>query len=263
MSVVQQPESYFVALGQGHYRATEAVSGAWNEAEQHIAMPLGLMVHAVETDAAQRREDPLQISRLSFDILGTVPVGDVRVEVEVLRPGRTIELVQARLSHHDRTIVMLRAWLLQRFESSALEGTELPAIPSWEQMPSWEASNEWPGAFIRSIEGRRISHGAGRSQAWVRTDLPLVHGERFSQTAAFCGLLDVANGLAVRVSPQQALYPNVDLTASFFRTPHGERVGYDTDVSFGPSGLGVTHSVIHDTEGPVGVVTQTLTVRAR
>jgi hypothetical protein len=38
-------------------------------------------------------------------------------------------------------------------------------------------------------------------------------------------------------------------------------VGFDTAVSIGPSGIGLTHSIIHDETGPIGAVSQSLTVR--
>ncbi|MDQ3824613.1 MAG: thioesterase family protein, partial [Actinomycetota bacterium] len=33
-------------------------------------------------------------------------------------------------------------------------------------------------------------------------------------------------------------------------------------VSFGPKGLGLTSSVIHDTHGPIGTTSQALTIRS-
>ena len=41
----------------------------------------------------------------------------------------------------------------------------------------------------------------------------------------------------------------------------GGWVGFDTQVAFGPTGLGLTSSVLHDIEGPVGRAQQMLTVR--
>ncbi|MFN7242916.1 MAG: thioesterase family protein, partial [Dietzia cercidiphylli] len=55
--------------------------------------------------------------------------------------------------------------------------------------------------------------------------------------------------------------PNIDLTAHLFREPRGEWVGFDTRVSFGPGGLGLTSSTLHDESGPIGTLAQTLTVR--
>ena len=68
--------AYFERLGESTFLATEHVGGAWNTAEQHIAPALGLLAHAVEADRDVRREDGLALTRLSYDILGTVPVAE-------------------------------------------------------------------------------------------------------------------------------------------------------------------------------------------
>lgn len=67
--------------------------------------------------------------------------------------------------------------------------------------------------------------------------------------------------MTVRVAPNEVAFPNLDLTAHFFEQPRGEWVGFDTSVSFGADGLGLTSSTIHDEDGPVGTVAQILTVR--
>ena len=56
-------------------------------------------------------------------------------------------------------------------------------------------------------------------------------------------------------------FPNIDLTAHLFAEPRGGWVGFDTTVSFGAEGLGLTSSVVHDIDGPIGTVAQMLTVR--
>ena len=67
--------------------------------------------------------------------------------------------------------------------------------------------------------------------------------------------------MTVREDPRAVAFPNVDLTAHFFTEPRGAWVGFDTRVSFGATGMGVTSSVIHDVHGPVGTLNQSLTVR--
>ncbi len=57
------------------------------------------------------------------------------------------------------------------------------------------------------------------------------------------------------------MFPNTDLTVHLYRTPVGDWVGFDTSVSFGPTGVGLTSSILHDVEGPVGRAEQILTVR--
>lgn len=253
--------SYFERLGEATYRATSHVAGAWDISDQHIAPALGLLAHVVESDRDERRGDGLIIGRLSYDILGTVPVDTVETSVRVLRPGRTIELVEATLGHGGRDIVRLRAWLLQPRDTAHLGGTELPHIAAPQDTPAWDPTTVWPGGFIGSVEVRRSRIAPGRAAYWVRTSVPLVAEEKVSALARAVGLLDIANGMAVRADPAEVTFPNLDLTAHLFGAPEGEWVGFDTTVSFGPSGLGLTSSVIHDTRGPVGTVNQILTVR--
>lgn len=253
--------AYFVRTGDSTFRATEHVSGAWREDEQHIAPALGLLVHAVERDRDARRDDGLVVARMSYDILGTVPVDVVGVDVRVLRPGRTIELVEATLDHGGRTVVRLRAWLMQEGDTAGLAGTAIPAIDPPEVMEPWDPTTVWPGGFIASVEVRRTEKEPGRAAYWVRTPHPLVGGEEVSTTAAFAGLLDISNGMTVRVSPRGVAFPNVDLTAHLFAQPVGEWVGFDTTVTFGASGVGLTHTFLHDQGGPIGTHSQLLTVR--
>lgn len=252
--------AYFERLGATTFRATDAVSGAWREDEQHIAPALGLLAHLVEVDHHARRGD-LVIARLSYDILGTMAVDVVETSVAVLRAGRTIELVEARMSQAGRDTVLLRAWLLDSRDTAALAGTPLPRLPDPDDVPAWPATSSWPGGFIRSAQVRRALEEPGRGRVWVRTEVPLLDEEEVSPLAATAGLLDIANGMSMRVDPGEVLFPNLDLTAHFFRTPVGGWLGLDTSVSFGERGIGLTSSVLHDAIGPLGTLAQSLTVR--
>lgn len=253
--------SYFERTGPATFLATEHVSGAWDTATQHIAPALGLLTHVVERDRDARRDDGLVVARLSYDILGTVPVDAVETSVDVVRPGRTIELVEARLVHGGRVVVLLRAWLMRPGDTGELAGTPLPPIAPPDDMPVWDPTTVWPGGFIASAEVRREEREPGRAAFWARPSVPLVAGEQVSALARTTGLLDITNGMTVRVDPKEVAFPNVDLTAHVFRQPTGEWVGFDTSVSFGENGLGLTSSVIHDLDGPVGTTAQLLTVR--
>src|SRR5699024_1907848 len=119
--------AYFSRLGPGTFRPTGHVSGAWDESMQHLGPALGLLAHAVERDCAERRDDPMVVSRLTYELLGVVPMDEVDVQVEVVRPGRTIELVEATYSHDGRIGTRLRAWLQTPREigrASCREGRE-------------------------------------------------------------------------------------------------------------------------------------------
>lgn len=253
------PPAYFVPSGNGRYRATEATGGAWNPTEQHIAPTLGLLVHALEQAEYARG---LTLSRLSYDIYGVVPIAEVEITTQVLRPGRTIELSEATLSHAGRTVAVLRAWALAASDTADLETSELPAMPAPETLELWNPQHSWPGGFIATLpDSRHRQLGPGRAHAWARSSVDLVQGQQVSALASYIGLVDVSNGVAAAMDPRQVAYPNVDSTVSLFRHPRGEWVGLDVTQSAGAGGVGLTQTVLHDEHGPLGTLTQTLTIR--
>jgi hypothetical protein len=179
----------------------------------------------------------------------------------VVRPGRTIELVEARLSHAGRDAVLARCWLMQAGDTSRIAGSAFAPMPPREGCAPVDLGDTWPGGFVRSVELRQRSPGPGEALSWARPRVVLLRGVEVAAVARLMGLVDVANGLRPRVPQAQAMFPNLDLTAHLFRAPVGEWTGFDTRASFGDRGAGLTHSVIHDEAGPLGVVSQALTVR--
>lgn len=254
-------DHYYVALGDGRYRPTRHTMGAWSEDEQHMAVVTGLLVHNLE------RHDPrpdLQWGRMTFDILGMIHRSETTVRTRTLRPGRTIELVEAVASAGGRDVVRASAWRLVRGDTSAVAGVEAEPLPAPVSVPVWQGMEHWGGDFLRTLEFRALEGlRPGRGKVWVRTGHPLVAGEETSDLARWCGMLDVANGIAWRQPPQEWLFPNVDLTLHLHRQPEGPWVGLDTQVSWGPTGIGQSSSAVHDQHGPVGTVEQSLTLRPR
>ena len=133
----------FVRLDACTFRATEHTSGAWDTADQHVAPAMGLLAHLVETDRDARRDDGLVLARLSYDVLGTMPVGEVTARVGVLRAGRTIELVEAALASGGRDALRLRAWLLLPRDTQPLAGSAHPHLPPPDALPVWNPTAVW------------------------------------------------------------------------------------------------------------------------
>lgn len=252
--------AFFERLSDTRYLPTAHTSGAWNIHEQHIAPAIGLLAHHIERDAAARGHG-FMIGRLSYDILGTIPIDAMDARVEVLRGGRTIELVEATLLHDGRAALRARAWLLRPNATGAIAGTPIAPLPSAESMPAWDPASVWPGGFIQNVQVRRLDHGPGRAQYWARALQPLLADEPVSALARAATLFDLSNGMAVRADPKDVAFPNLDLTAHLFTLPQGEWLGFDTSVSFGPQGIGLTSTVLHDMHGPIGSIGQVLTVR--
>jgi hypothetical protein len=260
-SVTSQGKCYFERVGPYRFQPTSYVQGAWNTSEQHIAPVLGLLAHAIEVDFRARGIQTLRIGRLSYDILGTIPIDAVDIAISILRHGRTVELIEARLTHNGRTAVILTAWLMRGYDTASLAGTAFPSIPDPNTMPPWKPSTIWRGGFIRTLDVRRFQSNVGRAISWIRTDISLIGGEQVSSVARALSIIDIANGLTPRVLPEDAAFPNIDLTVHLFNIPEGDWLGLDTTVSFGADGVGLTHSIVHDINGPIGTVSQCLTIR--
>ncbi|MBK7720910.1 MAG: thioesterase family protein [Austwickia sp.] len=260
--------AYYTALGGGRYQPTIHTQGAWQPIEQHMAPVSGLLVHAVELN--HPRED-LQPARLAFEILGMIPAETSTVTTEVVRPGRTIELVEATMTVAGRAVVRALIWRLSRQDTQVVAGGTWeehdPPMPDPADLPPWQGSDVWSGGYIASLDFRADpGNRPGRGRAWARTPYPLVDGEPVSDLARYVGLVDTANGVATRVDPTGWMYPNVDLSIHLYRLPRmaGPRdwVGFDTRVVFGEGGLGLTSTRLYDASGSVGQSAQMLTVRA-
>ncbi|MEP6796840.1 MAG: thioesterase family protein [Lapillicoccus sp.] len=255
------PPSYYRRRPGGFYEPTVNVQGVWNEAEQHMAPVSGLLVHAIEEH--EPRED-LQLARITFEILGVVPAALTEITVTTIRPGRTIELVEAVLVAGGRPAVRAHAWRMSRQSTAEIAGGAPEALPAPETMADWKGTVTWPGGYIRTLDGRQAEGSSpGRGQVWLRTDVCLVEDVEASPTAAFIGLVDTANGVLVREDPKEWVFPNIDLSIHLWRRPVAGWVGFDTTVVFGGDGIGLTSTILHDIEGPVGRSEQILTIRRR
>ncbi len=256
----QTPSAYYVRKDGTHFFSTLHTQGAWNPHEQHMAPASGLLVHAINTN--HPRED-VQLSQVTFEILGLIHGGLIEVTTEVIRPGRTIELIQATMSHNGRPAIRAFAWRLIKSDTADVAGTHLNPLPAPDTCEDvTNISDIWPGGFIRSLKFKKVaSNGPGNGTAWLSTPYPLVLGEKSEANAAFMGLIDTANGIAVRQNPRDWLFPNVDLTVHLFRQPRHGWVGLDTRVSWGETGAGLTASDLYDEDGPIGRVAQILTLR--
>lgn len=252
------PDAYYVRLGEHRFVSTLHSQGAWQPGEQHLAPASGLVLAEVE----RRLPNDKLVSRVSVDVLGVIHSGEFTIDVEVSRPGRSIELIEANMRHGARTSICARIWRLSSTDTTQVRGIEWTPLPPPEAMRALALPFEWRGGFIKSLEARQdVQARPGRGRSWIRTRYPLVAGEVDSPVAGFLKLVDTANGLVARERPSRVFFANVDLTVHFIRQPEAGWVGFDTRVNFGASGVGETLSVLSDIRGPLGTAAQCLTVR--
>lgn len=256
-------EACYRRTGPGAFESQAPARGAWVPGEQHLAAASGLVIEEltrVPVDGAPKR-----VARIALDILGTIHEGPFEIATSVVRPGRRIELVEAVLTSRGRPTIVARAWRLAETDTSAVVGIEDEPMPGPPEAGEEMRLDMWPDGYVQHVEYRALpGRRPGRNRVWLRPTVALVEGETESQLAHLLRLADVANGVATRVDPSGPVsYPNVDLQLHLYRDPVGEWFGLDTAQTFGPTGTGLTSSVMHDLDGPFGRIEQTLVLLPR
>jgi hypothetical protein len=220
-----RPAGFYLPGGEGSFESMSATASPWDPSHQHGGPPSALLARAIER--CEPRADTA-IARITIDFLGGIPQGEVTVKAEVIRPGRRIELVEARMHAGGRLVASATAWRAQIAPDSAPNvpaGPQpVPALPGPQPPryrvvagPAWGMgqSTEW-----RFLEGSFAE--AGPARAWARTLLPLVAGEQATGLQRTLVLTDSANALSSELDSKDWLYIPPGLTLAVLRDPEGE-----------------------------------------
>lgn len=241
------------------YCATDLAQGAWNEHEQHMAPATGII--CAELDYFMPRAD-MRIGRISLDILGLIPKGEFEIVTKVIRPGKTIELIESIFTAQGKTCIVARTWRMLVNDTQAVHGIEDQAVAGPEQAAVWHEIQNWPGGYIRSIEARTTERRPGKGVVWLNSYADMVEGEATSDFVRLMGMIDTANGIVTRQNwPFQYSFPNLDLQIHLYRMPVGAWLGLEAVQQYGSDGIGLTSAVLHDQKGPFGRSEQILTLR--
>lgn len=256
-------DSFFVPDGDG-FRATELSRGPWHPDLQHGGPPIALLGRAIErvpTDV------PMQVARVTVDLLRPVPIGRVRLTTEVVRAGRSAQVVQATLFTGDK--LALRATAL-RVRTTALElpitDPRAPALPAPVdcaplEFPFFQTSVGYHTAM--ELRRARGEWGHGAMAAWMRMRVPLLEDEPPSPLQRVLAAADSGNGVSLALDTRAWTFVNPDLTVHLHRLPDGEWIGLDATTVAWPSGVGLAESALHDPRGPIGRAAQSLVVERR
>ncbi|MGL5252045.1 MAG: thioesterase family protein [Moraxella sp.] len=251
-----------------HYRCNIHCQGAWNEHEQHMAAATGVL--AYELERFMPRED-MRIGRISLDIFGLIHFGEFSITTQVIRGGRTIELLEATMTAGGKTCIVARAWRMQTSDTAAVSGLEDEPIGHPESYLDWDGIKHWGGGYIHSIYLKADPNNRqGGGIVWLNNDLEMVANDPTnpqgltSDFVHLMGMVDTANGIVPRIyqpNDIEWLFPNLDLQIHLHRLPQGRWLGLETVQQIGQDGVGLTSSVLHDVHGVFGRSEQILTVR--
>lgn len=258
------PNAWYESLGQGRYRSTEATIGPWSRDLQHGGPPAALLTRALE------RLDPqpgARLARLNFEILSPVPVDELTVTAEVVRPGKRVALLGAAAEARGRTVLRATAWRMAAEPGrSPAAGTHEPAPPLPPEQPQRFFVGDQTFPYGESLEWRFAEgsfHELGAATVWSRCRIPLLEGEPLSGVCRLVAMVDSANGISAVLPYTQFSFVPVGLTVALQRTPEGEWVGMQARTTIEPDGVGLTQTRLFDARGVLGASVHTLFVGPR
>lgn len=256
--------------GWEYFTATNHVRSGWGPDMQHGGPVAALLTRAL------RRCDPVpntEVARITVDLLGPVPIGQVRVQATVQRPGKRIQLTAATMQAPTegdqwRTVATATAWRLATQDTSHVTHNADPdrakptrGVPlDARRLPGSWASEGFIDSVDWHIEPRA---GDGPTVAWLRLKHDLIDGERPDPLDTVAAIADNANGIGARLDPRRYAFLNTDMTMNLHTQPRSAWIGLAAETTVGPNGAAMSAATIHDEHGPIGRVTQTVLVEAR
>jgi hypothetical protein len=257
-------DSFYVPLGDDRWRATVHTTGPWDARFQHGGPPSALLGRAVES--VQPRDD-VMVARMTVEILGPIPVGELRLDAQVARPGRSVELVEAVLSADGRDVARAQAWRVRRTAAAAIppQHATAPPLPGAGETVEL-GTGDWIDGYLSAVEWRFVGGHftkPGPATAWTRLRVSVVPDEEPSPLQRVLSVADSGNGISSELDVTTWYFINPELTVHLHREPVGEWICLDASTAISPGGVGLATSVLSDVQGPVAVGAQSLLVAPR
>ena len=244
---------------------TPYTAGPWGDDLQHGGAPTALIAWAAERIPTR---EPMQVMRITVDLLRPVPIAPLKIHSEVVREGRKIQLCAVTLLHED--VVVVRASVLKiRRAELALPPTvidEKVTLPGPEAGEPADVPDEKPRKFIRGLTLRVVQgqfRAPGPAAIWFRVDRPLFEGETPSPLQRVAMIGDFCNGVSTLLDFRSWTFINGDLTISLARLPVGEWILLDAQTWLGDHGSGIAFAKLGDERGYFGRAIQSLVIEPR
>lgn len=256
------PAAFFVREDEDRFTATRLTRGPWSPDHQHGGPPSALLCREI-TRAS--RIPGAQTARMTVDILRPVPIATLEVRARVLRPGRSVEQVEAELRHDDDVVMRATAWRVRSASPGVTRATE-PPPPLGEagpvELPWFRDDVAYPQAFEWRLASGTVD-APGPACVWARQTADLVEGEPVAPLERLVAMADAASGVSWQVPWEDFAFPNLDFSVHLERRPEGHWTAMDAVTRPGPEGAAQCVAVLHDERGRVGISTQTLLIQPR
>jgi hypothetical protein len=261
MSTVRHVTDSFYALDGNRATPSELTRGPWDPGSQHAGPPSALLARAIEL--CEPREG-MRVGRVTVEILRPLPIEPLTLGAAVVRPGKSVEMLEASIEGAAGELARARGWRLAESDVTAdWEQDDPPPgrehAEALEFFPTGESAGWHTAMEIVFARGRFLDPGP--ATVWMRPRAALVDGEEITPLQRVMLAADGGNGVSAPLDWGRYIFINTDLTVHVLRPPAGEWVCLDSVTHV--DGVGMTDTALWDERGRIGRAAQTLLVRAR
>jgi hypothetical protein len=231
---------------------------------QHGSAPAALVTWAAE---AIPTSVPMQIVRVTIDLMRPVPVAPLTIETEVLREGRKIQLCAVRLLANN--VLVVRATVLKVRADRLPLPSDIADAPIDVPPPDRGTPMEPPFShtpFVTGLSVREVRGGflqIGPAAIWYRIDRPIVENAAISQAMRAVVAADFCNGTSTVLEFDKWTFLNADLSVSLARAPVGDWILLNAETWIGLDGAGIAAGRLGDSKGYFGRAVQSLVIEKR
>ena len=249
-------DDYLIEVDGEMVIPTGLCGGPWDVGAQHgsaVAATLARAVESVETLV------PMRPARFTVDLLSRVPLTPMRQSVEVVKMGKQIAVIDARLFSDDRIVARASALFIRDgvtldFPADAKAPAEVP-LPPREPMPAMPGpAFSFPGFWnaMDYMRTRGEMAGGAPASAWMRLRCRVAAGEKPSAFQRLAVASDMGSGIAGFLPFDRFRTINADITLHVLRLPAGDWIGLDGDTRVETDGIGQSTAQLFDERGLVG-----------
>ena len=236
--------------------------GPWDPGLLH-----GGAVGALLAELAQERMDPDFVPvRLTVDLMKPVPLQPMTADVEVLRKGRRLQLLESELRFGEALVAKASLLALRPvpFDGGGMNPPLAPPPDSPDDAdPMPWGSDPDVESFIGGGQEFRVlpSPALGAGVGWFRLARPVLDdGAAPSPLARAAAAADVSGAVSARHTERLAelSFINADFSVHLARAPEGDWIRLASTSRWGANGVGSVVTELGDAMGDFGTASQAL-----
>jgi Acyl-CoA thioesterase C-terminal domain/Acyl-CoA thioesterase N-terminal domain len=259
---------YLPGPAPNRYVSTPLANAGWYDEGQHGGAFASLVVGHVEATVPTLA--PMEVDRATVEIFRVIPLVELRIETEIVREGKRIQSVEARVFDPEDTLLSVATIQRLRVADLPVPADARPpslALPAPQEVDgrvgdAWGVGERGKTMFHRhAMEVREIFGGfaeKGPGAVWMRLAKPIVAGRETTPVQRLIATADFCNGVSRALDFDRWVFMNPDLSVHITRYPLGEWVALSAESGYGDLGRGVATGTLWDTTGWLGRSTQSL-----